>query len=200
MIRPLPARRAAGLALAAAMLLGACSDDEAPPAASPTTTTDATSPTPTPTWTVRPVVGERSATVLPLGPRPLVGLGANPEPDQAAIDAAVDATGDWLDAHLDALQRTGSGVFGQVAAPGLANPKERRPVTTGLTNPDAPVASARYVMSVYHDGPPRYLTARVEVHRVDDTVAETELVLLVDEDGSLTLTMFGPPPTTEVAS
>lgn len=194
MIRHLTARRAACLVLASA-LLTACSNDGEPTAVETTTE----SPSPTPTKTLRPVVGERTAAVLPLGSRPLLGLGGNPEPDQEAIDASVDAVGDWLDAHLDRLQRDGKGAWGTIAAKGLANGKQRRPVTTGLVNPDKPVAAARYVMSVYHDGAPQYLTARVEVTHDDDSTSDVGLVFVLDEDGTPTLTMFGPDPAAEAA-
>lgn len=199
MIRPLTPRRAACLVLATAVLLTGCSGDEDPTATATSTTEDA-SPTPTPTWTLRPVVGERTAAVRPLGSGPVLGLGGNADPDQKAIDAAVDAVGDWLDAHLDSLQRDGSGAWGKIAADGLANAKQRRPATTKLTSPDQPVKAARYVMSVYHDGAPRYLTAHVEVTRADDSVADVGLVFVIGEDGTPTLTMFGPEPAAKAAT
>jgi hypothetical protein len=194
-IRHLTTRRAACAVLAAAALLTGCSSDGEPVAAG-TSTTEEPSPTPspTPTWKLRPVKGERTAAVVALGGRPVLGLGDDPDPDQAAIDAAVDQVGDWLDAHLDALQRSGSGELGDVMAKGLANKKQRRPVTTGLASPDEPVKSARYVMSVYHDGTPRYLTTRVEVTHDDDSTSGIGMVFTVGEDGSPTLTMFGPEP------
>lgn len=197
MPRPLTARRAACLVLATA-LLAACSNDDEPVAVE-TTTTESPSPTPTPTKTLRPVVGERAAAVLPLGSRPLLGLGGNPEPDEQAINASIDAVGDWLDKHIDRLQRDGKGAWGAVAADGLANSKQRRPATTDLTDPDHPVTAARYVMTVYHDGAPQYLTARVEVTRDDDSTRDVGLVFVLDEEGTPTLTMFGPDPAAEAA-
>lgn len=187
------ARARAACLVAGVVLLGACTDDDpgtttTPPPPPPTTSS------PSPTVQLQPVVGERVSAVYPLGGRPILGLGENPPPDEDAIKAATTAVGDWLDEHLDRLQREGSGAWGAVAAKGLANPKERRPVTTGLASPDAPVEAARYVMSVYHDGHPRYLTARVEVTHPDDSVDTVELVFLTDEDGTPTLTMFGPAP------
>lgn len=202
MPRHLTARRAACLVLATT-LLAACSDDGDPTAVETTSTespsSPSPSPSPTPTKTIRPVVGERATAVLPLGSRPLLGLGGNPEPDQAAIDTAIETVGDWLDAHLDGLQRDGKGSWGAIAADGLANSKQRRPVTTDLTDPEHPVTAARYVMTVYHDGAPQYLTARVEVTRDDDSTADVGLVFVLDEAGSPTLTMFGPDPAAEAA-
>ena len=197
MPRHLTARRAACLVLATT-LLAACSDD-GEPAAIETTTTESPSPSPKPTKTLRPVVGERTTAVLPLGSRPLLGLGGNPEPDTKAIDAAIASVGDWLDTHLDRLQRDGKGAWGAIAADGLANGKQRRPVTTDLTDPDHPVTAARYVMTVYHDGAPQYLTARVEVTRDDDSTRDVGLVFVLDDAGSPTLTMFGPDPAAEAA-
>lgn len=182
--------------LALAVLLGACTDDD--PAATTTTPPAPTSSSPSPTAQLQPVVGERVSAAYPLGGRPLLGLGQNPPPDEDAIQAATTAVGDWLDEHLDRLQREGTGTWGEVAADGLANNKERGPVTTGLASPDAPVEAARYVMSVYHDGPPRYLTARVEVTHPDESVDTVELVFTTDEKGNPTLTMFGPGSEAEV--
>lgn len=197
MPRHLTARRAACLVLATT-LLAACSDD-GEPAAVETTTTESPSPSPTPTKTLRPVVGERTTAVLPLGSRPLLGLGGNPEPDTKAIDAAIASVGDWLDTHLDRLQRDGKGAWGAIAADGLANGRQRRLVTTDLTDPDHPVTAARYVMTVYHDGAPQYLTARVEVTRDDDSTRDVGLVFVLAKDGTPTLTMFGPDPAAEAA-
>lgn len=195
MLRPLLVRRAACLA-AAATLLGACTSGEDPTAVGTSTEAE---PSPTSTWTLRPVVGERTTTTFALGSRPVLGLGTDPEPDQDAIDTVVGQVGDWLDEHLDALQRDGTGLWDEMAAKGLANGRRRRPVTTDLASPDAPVKSARYVISVYHDGAPSYLTARVEVTHPDDSVADVGLVFVVTDDGEPVLTMFGPEPAAEAA-
>lgn len=194
------ARARAACLLAGAVLLGACTSD-APTASdtTPPTTPSSASASPSPTVQLQPVVGERVSAVYPLGGRPILGLGENPAPDEAAINAATTAVGDWLDEHLDRLQREGSGTWGAMAADGLANAKDRKLATTGLASPDAPVETARYVMSVYHDGTPRYLTTRVEVTHPDDSVAMAELVFVTDEEGTPTLTMFGPAPETEAA-
>lgn len=198
MTRPLTARRAACLVLVSAALLAGCSNDEGPAATAPSTTASS-SPSPTPTWTLRPVVAERTAAVLPLASEPLLGLGAAPEPEKKAIQAAADTVGDWLDRHLDRLQRTGDGLWGEMAAEGLADRKARRPVTTGLASPEKPVKSARYVMTVYQDGAPQFITVHVEIVHPDDSVAEQELVFSVADDGQPTLSMFGPPSDAEAA-
>lgn len=193
-------RRTAGLVLAVAVLLGACTGDD--PTAADTTPpgspTSSPSPSPSPTPQLQPVVGERVSAVYALGGRPVLGLGEDPARQDEAIEAAAAAVGDWLDQHLDRLQRDGKGTWGDIAAEGLANGEQRRAVTTGLASPDAPVEAARYVMSVYHDGPPQYLTARVEVTHPDDSVDTAELVFVTAEDGTPTLTMFGPAADAEV--
>ena len=197
-----PARRAAGLLLVAALVLVGCSDDADPTATSTDAPSSSTSPSasPSPTRSLRPVLGERTTTVLPLGSRPLLGLGGNPEPDQAAIESVVGAVGDWLDAHLDALQRTGQGAWGVVAADGLADGERRQQVTTELASPDRPVDHARYVMTVYQDGAPQYVTTRVEVGHPDGSTSEVGLVFVVAEDGTPRLSMFGPEPAPKAAS
>ncbi len=197
-----PARRAAGLVVTAALLLVGCSSDPDPTATGTDTSSSSASPSasPSPTRTLRPVLGERTTTVLPLGGRPLLGLGANPEPDQAAIESVVNAVGDWLDAHLDALQRTGQGAWGVVAAEGLADGKKRQQVTSELASPDMPVERARYVVTVYHDGTPRYVTTRVEVGHPDGSTSEVGLVFVVAADGTPRLSMFGPEPAPQAAS
>lgn len=191
-------RRAAGLLLVGAAFLGACTGDD--PTASDTTppSPSQSSPSPSPTVQLQPVVGERVSAVYTLGSRPVLGLGSNPDAHQDAVDAAATAVGDWLDRHLDALQRDGEGAWEGVAAEGLADADERTAVTTDLASPEAPVEAARYVMSIYHDGPPRYVTARVEVTHPDDSVAVAELVFVTAEDGTPTLTMFGPAADAEV--
>lgn len=198
------ARARAACLLVGAVVVASCTGDQptasdTTPPPSPSSTTTTTSPSASPTPTLQPVVGERVAAVYPLGGRPRLGLGEDPAPDQAAVDAATTAVGDWLDEHLDGLQREGAGTWGAIAADGLADSKQRRLATTKLTSPDTPVKAARYVMSVYHDGPPRYLTARVEVTHPDDSVATAELVFVTDEEGTPTLTMLGPAPNAEVA-
>ncbi len=200
MVPPARARRATALVLGVGLLLAGCSND-ADPTAATSTPTDAASPTPspTPTWKLRPVLGERTTTVLPLGSRPLLGLGANPDPDQASIEEVVAAVGDWLDAHLDGLQRTGEGAWGVVAADDLATDKQRRQVTTDLASPDEPIKRARYVMTVYQDGTPQYVTARVEVVHPDGSKADVGLVFVVADDGTPRLSMFGPDPAPKAA-
>lgn len=196
MKRPHTARPAVSRLLAATLLsavaIAGCSGDEEPAAVRETATSASPTASPEPTRTLKPVVGERTATTFPLGSGPLLGLGGRAEPDQAAIDAAVEQVADWLDGHLDGLQRDGSGAWGAMAADGLANARQRAPVTTELASPEHPVAAARYAMSVYHDGAPQYLTARVEVTHPDDSTSQVGLVFVIGEDGSPTLTMFGP--------
>lgn len=197
MIRHRAAGRAVGLLLAGATL-AACTADAEPTAAGtspPAATADETAtPTPSasPTPDLQQVEGKRTVRVHHLGSRPLLGLGGNPEPETKAINRAARQVGNWLDAHLDELQRTGAGRFGAIAARQLARADaDRTLVTTHLASPDAPVKAAAYVMDVYHDGSPRYLTTRVTVRHPDDSVSRAELVFGL-EGGKPELTMYGP--------
>lgn len=186
--------RAIALLAASAVALAGCSrgGDE-------TAATESPAPTVT-TPELEPVRGERIPAVFGLSSATVLGFGAAREPDQAAIDAAIDQIADWLDEHLDRLQRTGQGLLPAMAAEGLVDSKTRGIVTTMLASPDAPVASARYVLSAYHDGLPQWLSAQVEVTHPDDSVAAATMVFVIAEDGTPTLTMFGPEPVQEVAS
>lgn len=71
-------------------------------------------------------------------------------------------------------------------------------VTTDLTNPDNPVASARYHLAVYGENVLEWASARVEVTQADGTVASATFAFTIGEEYALTLVMAGPEP--EVAS
>lgn len=184
----LPRRQTATIVaplLVGALVLGACTSGDEEPQADPTTTE--------PGFELVDVVGERVTAVYSLDSRGLLGLGTGPEPDHDVIDTATQQVGDWLDTHLDGLQRDGDGSFGAIAADGLRpSAGARRPITTDLASPEDPVVSARYTISAYHDGMPEFLTAVVEVTHPDDTVSMASLVFVVAEDGTPHLTMFGP--------
>lgn len=197
MIRHRAAGRAVCLLLAGAALT-ACTNDPEPtgagttPPAATSGEAETSTPSASPTPQLQEVAGKRTVRVHHLGSRPLLGLGGNPDPEKQAIDRAARRVGDWLDQHLDELQRTGTGRFGAIAARELANAKaDRTLVTTHLASPDAPVKAASYVMDVYHDGSPRYLTTRVVVRHPDDSVSRAELVFAL-EGGAPQLTMYGP--------
>lgn len=67
-------------------------------------------------------------------------------------------------------------------------------VTTDLTSPQNPVASARYHLAVYGEGVLEWATARVEVTRADGTIAGATFVFTIGEDYAVTLVMAGPEP------
>lgn len=200
MFETLPARRAAGVLLAAAMALTACTsaaddaDDsgDPAPAASETSSSASPSPTPSPTPTVPAVVGKRVTDWQNMPSRIILGQGSNPKPDGPAVRRSIDQVARWLDAHLTELHRDGSGLWGQMAVDGLANPQERELVTTGLASPDNPVTDARYAITVYYDGRPEFLSVEVAVAHPTGPLTRASLGFVVAEDGTPRLTMFGP--------
>lgn len=106
----------------------------------------------------------------------------------------VHAVGDWLDAHLDDLQRGGRGRLDDVAAPGLlatATDVDVAAVTSSLTSAAAPVASAVYRLDATYEDAPEWLTATVEVTRRDGTVGAATLVFVPGPSGP-ELVLFGP--------
>ena len=176
----------------ATLALGACSGDDDAVAPSPSPTTETVSPTPT--WELRPVVGERTVAIYPVNNGPVLGLGSPPEIEQAAVDTVAQAIGDFLDEHLDRLQHEGQGVLGRVADDAMRASGDVAAVATALSSPENPVKAARYHIDVYHDGPPLWASARVEVVHPDDHVATATMVFTIADDGSLRLTMGGAEP------
>ena len=165
---PLP-RALAATALALAVLSTACTQPppEAEPSPSPTATG---SPSPLPPSPI-PVAGTREVTIQSVGNGPVVFNANDPAsalapPDEPAIDVFAAAVGDWLDAHLDSVQTGGEGLLDDVAAAGLldvAGRRLERTASTAIASPDDPVATAHYVLTVYHDGAPEWLYADVAV-------------------------------------
>lgn len=181
------------------VLASACTGVNAPAAAvpdPPTTATAVPSPAVAPTRTpeLATVVGERvpgahwvdSAGLLTHSPGP-VG-----PPD--TVLPVVHAVGDWLDAHLDDLQRGGDGGLADVLAPDLlagATPADLAAVTTELASRTAPVATATYRLdAAYHDST-EWVEATVEVTAASGRRAAATLVFVPHGDG-LELVLFGP--------
>lgn len=107
---------------------------------------------------------------------------------------AVHAVGDWLDAHLDDLQRGGPGRLADVAPSGLlaaADPADVAAVTSALASPAGPVASATYRLDAAYHEATEWVTATVTVtSSAGDTGAAT-LVFVPAPDGP-ELILFGP--------
>ncbi len=189
-----PARTAAVLA-AACVLLGACTSGDEPVVAA------TESPSPSPTIELTPVAGERIVTVTSTSNPALLGLGEPVPVEQEAVDNAVLAIGDWLDGHLDRLQRQGGGTLNRVLADDLEGVgPERAVITTGLADTDAPVAAARYHFNTYHDGGPEMIAVHVEVTHHDGTTSSAGMVFTIDADGAPKLILFGPEDPTGDAS
>lgn len=189
-----PGRRVLGVLLATTMALAACTSGDEAPSAIQTPPSTSPSPSPSPTPTLDPVAGERRTAVRLASANDDVGFGADPEPNMAMIEGTFDQIGDWLDAHLDRLQRTGMGHFGAIAAKGLASGDARDPVTTHLASPDHPVRAARYDMTAFHAGRPTMVSVRVTVAHPESEATRAELGFVVAEDGTPIMMMFAPVP------
>jgi hypothetical protein len=162
--------RTPSLALLAAGVLavaGCATTDPggAEPSPSPSPTVAAPSPSPTPT-PLPPVTGQREATVVDVGDAKVLGPDDREAVDTAAVDAFSTAVFDWLDAHLDDLQRGGVGRLDELldgaTAASLDGPT-RTGLTTGLASPTAPVGSAVYTLTAYHDATIEWATVQVAV-------------------------------------
>lgn len=193
---------------AAVVVVGTSAGDSSPtatpsPAPAATTTTptpsDAPSPTPapspSPTYELTTVQGERVPAAYNVTSAGMLGPQTRPAPDDAAILDLIHRVGDWLDAHLDDLQRGGPGKLEGMALPGLlaeASPGQLEKVTTALASPEHPVASASYRLAAYHEDTPEWLEAAVSVTHPDGGTAQATLVFMVDSGGNPKLIMFSP--------
>lgn len=189
-IRPIPV-----VVLAVALFTAACTPEEqAEPPPSPTTTPEATtaSPTPSPTPTLQPVKGQIERRVLSVSSDSDLGLGGDVKPKRNSLRPAYTQIANWLDRHLDNLQRTGNGRLGQVAPTGLAPQRTRAPVTTELASPDRPVDSARYTLTAYHDGDVEMVTAAVVVRHPKGPPSRAHFVFTIGRSGKPVLALFGP--------
>lgn len=185
------------LVLAAAALavvgLASCSTT-VEKAALPPPTSPMPKPSPTPTFALTEVHGQRDVSVWSVSSDHILGRGDMTPPDDDAILAAVQTVGDWLDRHLDDLQRGGDGLLEEVAADGLldgADPSVIAAATEDLAGGWEPVASARYELAVSHDGAPEWIEAIVHVTTQVDTTGDAVFVFAVDGDRP-ELVMFGP--------
>ena len=172
--------------------LSACTG--APPGATPASPAASSAPAATPTYRLRPVVGERVPAVYQVSAATVLGLGTPAPSQDVAVDTFFRAIGDYLDAHLDRLQRTGTGLLGDVTADGFRDTGAVEALTSDLASPDAPVAAARYLIDIYHDGAPQWASARVEVTHPDGSTATATFVFTVGPDGGLVLTLAGDEP------
>lgn len=191
---PLPRRRTAVALVSVVLLAAACTggDEAAPtPSPTPTATTPSPTPTPTPTPTLDPVKGKRNVSAQSVSSARVLGLGSAKQPNNKAINRAASQVANWLDGHLDRLQREGRGRLGQVGGGSIGNAKQRR-VLNQLASPDRPVASAGYNLTVHHDGAPTMVVANVVVRHPEGRPSRQHLVFLVRDDGPV-LAMFGPP-------
>lgn len=192
-------RRMLAAAVVAVLAVG-CSraEPEAEPTPSPTSET--------PTFEIHPVVGERAAAAYHVSSREILGNGTREPLDEAGLATVSEAIATWLDGHLDDLQRGGDGDLTAIAPAGLvleaegedALPPELKAkidtVTTDLTNPDLPVASARYHLAVYGEAVLEWASVQVEVTRSDGSVAGATFVFGIGENYAITLLLAGPEP------
>lgn len=189
-----PGRVLAGLACAAAVA-SACSDASValPPAspspASPSSVAAAPSPTPT-VAPPAPVNGGIEYTTVPLGATGMLvyspgSAGDRPAAvDVTAVRAFVGAVDRWLDAHLTAVQ---AGAVPDLGLDVAASPAAAAAVTTDLTDPDRPVATASYRAEIGVDGVPAWAHVTITVERRDGTTATADVVLAPGADGPVLL-------------
>lgn len=122
------------------------------------------SPTPSP---LPPVAGERLPSSADIGDGERVeGKDTRDAVDEDAVRAFADAIFDWLDAHLDDLQRGGEGRLADIDGAGVAaglDDAQRAALTTALANPDQRVAAATYELTAYHDATIEFASVVVTV-------------------------------------
>lgn len=162
--------RTPSLALLAAGVLaiaGCAANDpaaaEPSPVPSPTVAAPSPSPSPTP---LPPVAGQRDVTLVDVGDGKRLGPDDREAVDTAAVDAFSTAILDWLDAHLDDLQRGGSGQLDAIldgATAAALDDATRTALTTALASPEAPVVGAVYTLSAYHDATIEWASVQVTV-------------------------------------
>lgn len=185
--------RMSTLALVAAGLvaLGGCTGND-PVAAAPSPTPEAPSPTPSPTPELEPVAGERLPTSVDIGDGKLLGPDDRETVDEEAVRAFAATIFDWLDGHLDDLQRGGAGRLDEVLDPGLAaslDDAARAALTTSLASGDAPVATATYTLTAYHDATIEYATVEVAVTDRAGAPHRATLVFTRGPEGAPVLTL-----------
>ncbi len=183
---------ALALAVAASGCTGSAGDGQpAAQAPSPSAATAAPAPSPSPTVAIQPVVGERQPAAYDISSAGMLGPGSKPTMDNDAVLAFINQVGDWLDGHLDDLQRGGPGTLEGTAVGGLIDdPATAAPITADLTSPAHPVARAHYRLAAYYTDVPRYLEAQVRVFWPDGSEHDATMLFTPAKDGSPTLVMF----------
>ena len=193
------------LAAAAVVLAASCAPSEGPApgatdGAAPAAPAAAPSPSPTPELAA--VAGERVPAAHWVDASGLLTQRADEVVPPDTVLPFVHAVGDWLDAHLDDLQRGGPGRLGAVASPGMlaaASDAELAAVTSALASPGAPVAAARYRLDAAYENATEWLTATVEVTTTDGAVTVATMVFVPGGSGP-ELVLFGPGGATDAAS
>lgn len=188
--------RMSHLALVAAGLLavaGCASNDPVAAAPSPSPTPVAPSPTPSPTPPpLEPVAGERQLTAADVGDGVLLGPDDREGVDEGAVQVFATAVFDWLDGHLDDLQRGGDGHLDAVLDAGLAaslDDAARAGLTTALASPATPVAAATYTLTAYHDATIEHAAVEISVTDRSGATRRTTLVFTPGAEGAPVLTL-----------
>lgn len=180
------------MALALAVVVaGGCTkgDDAAGPTAAPSTEGGEGLPP------LTPVQGERRPSAPPIANQIVLGIGNVPEMDGEAVLRLAHQVGDWLDRHLNQLQRGKGGRLRGVAAPGLmdrADPAAVQAVTRGLATRRNPVEKAVYELRVAQAGAPHWVTAEVTVTQHAGAVVTAVFTFVPTPDGNVQLIAFGP--------
>lgn len=159
-------------------------------------------PSPSPERTTTPVAGERVPGAHWVDSTGLLTHAASEVGPPDTVLPFVHEVGDWLDAHLDDLQRGGPGRLDEVAVDGLlaaATDEELAVVTSALASPDAPVADATYRLDGSYAESTEWLTATVEVTSTTGSTSAATMVFVPGGSGPA-LVLFGPADPAEVAS
>jgi hypothetical protein len=157
------------LTVLTATTLAGCTSGNAPAGAVPEPDRTARAGTPVataPAEDLVPVAGERLPGAHWVDASGLLTHDRAEAGDPDVVLPFVHAVGDWLDAHLDDLQRGGDGRLDEVAPPALlatAGAADVLAVTTALASRDRPVATATYRLDASYAGDVEWLTATVEV-------------------------------------
>lgn len=140
------------------------------------------SPSPTPPPIV-PVTGTVEVQVVDSSDPQELGFSDDGPPAEGSVDAAAQAVSGVLDQFLDGAQRGEPDLLvlrgawlADVDAAGAGV------LRTGLTNPDAPVQAASYLLRVHAEPNPALVVALVRVDRRDGTTATAEFVFDVTGD------------------
>lgn len=178
--------------LLAVVLAGACTSGDDEPTPGGETSQPTAEGTGLPPLTA--VRGERRPSAPSVANEAVLGLGPLAVMNERAVLDFANAVADWLDSHLDELQRDEGGRLGALAAPGLVDAADRaaiRAATSGLATRKDPVRKAVYELRVAQSGAPRWVTAEVSVTRHSGTVATAVFTFAPTPEGPQ-LVAFGP--------